>query len=786
MKQFLQLIFYSFPMQLLLLNIRKNKVLLAFWLILFGIVTQQIGRIFGISYLFLDPEYVNQVGFGSLFIMGLAIGGFTMAFHISCYILDSRKFVFLGSLRRPITRFCINNSPIPFVFVLVYLLCFVRFQLRNELLSVADVLWQASGLVLGFVTMILVIFYYLVLTNRDLFKTLASQLGRGFKRRRMNRVNVMLRINDAKKDLIRVDTYFESLIRVRKVNPTAPYENRVILKMFDQNYLNAIVMEIVVVASVLVLGFFRDNPVFQIPAGASLVLLFTIVVMLRGAVSYWLKGWSVTIGFLLLFVVNYLVANDYFRADYEAYGLNYGGKKAEYSMANLRTPDGPERYEADKEHTVGILSRWRAGFPADRPPKMVFVCTSGGGQRAAVWTMRTLQYADSALEGRLMRHTRLMTGASGGLVGASFFRELCLRKNRGDSIRVYDDRFLTDVARDNLNAIVFSLVVNDIFFRFQKFTYQGRSYHKDRGYAFEEQLNKNTDGMLDKPLSDYYEPERQALIPMLIMAPTVINDGRKLFISPQPVSYMTIPGTVPQRVLGTAPSFYSGSFRYPSIQGIEFGHFFAEQDAHRLRFLSALRMSATFPYITPNVQLPSEPAMEIMDAGLSDNFGISDAVRFLHVFKDWIAQNTSGVVFVCIRDTPKNPAIAKNVSQSLFQKVFTPIGSFYANWEHLQDINNDNSLEFAQTWFRGRIDRVELEYIPHASLLPVDDSTAVVTDAIELDKVRAASLSWHLTGFEKESIRNAILEEHNQRAIRRLQALLKDPMAGENRLQPGK
>ena len=55
-------------------------------------------------------------------------------------------------------------------------------------------------------------------------------------------------------------------------------------------------------------------------------------------------------------------------------------------------------------------------------------------------------------------------------------------------------------------------------------------------------------------------------------------------------------------------------------------------------------MSASFPYITPNVNLPSEPSLEIMDAGLADNFGVSDAVLFLYNFKDWISENTSGVI----------------------------------------------------------------------------------------------------------------------------------------------
>src|SRR5690606_27126898 len=89
----------------------------------------------------------------------------------------------------------------------------------------------------------------------------------------------------------------------------------------------------------------------------------------------------------------------------------------------------------------------------------------------------------------------------------------------------------------------FSLVVNDLFIRYQHFEYKGSDYLKDRGYAFEEQLNKNTGGVLNKSIQDYEEAERKSLIPMLIMAPVVVNDGRKLYISPHHVSYLNLVNT---------------------------------------------------------------------------------------------------------------------------------------------------------------------------------------------------------------------------------------------------
>ncbi len=40
-----------------------------------------------------------------------------------------------------------------------------------------------------------------------------------------------------------------------------------------------------------------------------------------------------------------------------------------------------------------------------------------------------------------------------------------------------------------------------------------------------------------------------------------------------------------------------------------------------MRLLTALRINATFPYVLPNVWLPSKPVIDVMDAGLRDNYG---------------------------------------------------------------------------------------------------------------------------------------------------------------------
>jgi len=614
----------------------------------------------------------------------------------------------------------------------------------------------------GIIATLVILFSYFRSTNRDIFKELALNLDKTLKKNTISRVNVLKKLKQAKKNKYKINYYIDIPFKIKKVDEENYYEKAMLLKIFDQNHLNAVIVEIFIIIMIIVLGLFRDNSYFQIPAAASGILFFSIFVMFTGAFSYWLRGWAITTLIITIFVFNILIKNGLVKSWYQAFGINYNTAPAPYSVDRLNKLSDSANYTSDQKYTTGILDNWRKKFPDTTKPKIIFICVSGGGQRAAAWTMRSLQYADSALKGELIKHSILVTGASGGVVGASYYRELYLQRLQGKKIDIHKDRYYYNITKDILNPMIFSLVVNDIFFRFQKFSDGKYEYLKDRGYAFEMQLNKNLEYVFGKKVMDYKQPEQQGIIPMVIMSPTIINDGRKLFISPQHISYMTVTDIEAQAKL------------HQKIKGIEFMRFFEKQDAPHLSYLSALRMSATFPYITPNVELPSSPSMEIMDAGITDNFGVRDAVRFLFVFKEWIEQNTGGVIFLEIRDSEKNPAIEKKVESSIFQKMFSPIGSIYNNWDYLQDFNNDDLIEYVEAWYKGGVDVVDFQYIPQPhNWSQIKERNINAAELEHKERAERAALSWHLTTREKESIKRTILENNNQVSLEKLKNLLK-------------
>lgn len=56
-----------------------------------------------------------------------------------------------------------------------------------------------------------------------------------------------------------------------------------------------------------------------------------------------------------------------------------------------------------------------------------------------------------------MEHSILVTGASGGLIGASYFRELKLREKLGEKTNPYSNSHRDKISTDNLNPLIFSL-----------------------------------------------------------------------------------------------------------------------------------------------------------------------------------------------------------------------------------------------------------------------------------------------------------------------------------------
>ena len=735
MKPFLENLFYSLPIQLLIHHVKRNLPLLAIWAFFVAAVFGGIGKVYGIQYLFLDPEYLNTVGFWSFFIMGLAFANFTMAFFITSYILDGHKFSFIGILERPFLKFSLNNALLPITVLVVYLIKIMQFQIANEEHDFLGLIQILTGFLVGTISFLLITFIYFRFTNKDIFKYLAGSVDKRLRKTKLSRERMMIKWKESK-HRNPVKSYLDLKFRVHQCGHLHNfYDRQAILKVFDQNHFNSVIYDLLIIALVLVFGTFMDIPIFQLPAAASVLLLFSIVIMMIGAITYWFKRWGVAFFLALFIIANVLVEKGAIRKIHRAAGMDYYGEKVTYNMKSLSASCSEDDYHRDRQEVQHMLENWREKQGVEKP-KLLLLCTSGGGQRAAMWTFLALQRADRSFGEDLMDKVFMISGASGGLVGAAYYRELF---DQGFDLQRAG--WLSNLGKDNLNPIIFSLAVNDTFLKLSSFSHAGYSYKKDRGYMFERSLNNNLEGIFTRNVKEYRDDELAAKMPWLLLSPTIANDGRKLFISNPGASFLNFD-------LQDDPTYET------KVRGVDFLRFFDGQQAGNISMLTALRMSASFPYITPTISLPSEPRLEVMDAGISDNFGISSTLRVIRVFQDWIELNTSGVVLMVIRDTKRVEQPRSRPNASIVDRFFQPISDVYNNLANMQDINNDAAINAVDNWLDVPFDIVEVAY----------DSEAQQQDR--------ASLSWHLTNKEKQTIVNAIDLPSNQSAIERLRDLV--------------
>jgi len=748
MKFWLQRIFYSFPLRLLQVHFRTNLLLILMWIILLMLITGQLGRKLGFQYLFLDPEYLGAVDFRSFYLTGLTFGGFLMTWNLTTYLLHAHHFPFLATLLRPFTKYCLNNLILPLAFLVYYLGHIIYFQVFFEDSWDAHALFiHCLGFLLGVASVVVLYFLYFRYTNRDIsyydLEGLEPQPVTQNIAPRLRKVDLEYMKMDANR--MRVDTYLNESLQPRLVRSVAHYDTRLINSIFKQNHLNALILQMLGMVVLATLGLLMDFPLFRIPAAASLLVLISIFMAFIGAVSYWFHQWKVTILILLVLGINYLTSFNLLSHKNSAFGLDYESQPAPYSYEHLETLCDSADVARDKQATRQILDKWKAKakHPPGGKPKMVLLSVSGGGLKSALWTMKVVQEADSLLDGGLLSNTVLVTGASGGMIGMAYLRELYLRQQRTDSISIYDPKYLDHISRDLLNSVAFTLVSNDLFLPWAEFQANGFSYPKDRGYMFEKQLNENTGSIMDKTIADYREPEREAEAPMLYLTPSIVNDARRLVISPQGVSFMMVAPVGVQR---------RGAVE---IDAVDFGGLFAQQQADNLRFLSALRMNASYPYILPSVYLPSQPAIEALDAGFRDNYGILSATRFLQVFRDWIMENTSGVILVQITSSGKFEEIASSDHKGFIESLFNPFG-IPGQLISLQEFEQDNSLGFI-------FDLLGPDHFHFIRFLfhPKKDN-----------QLRAA-ISFHTTEREKSVVLNAIDEPENQSSLRHLIRVLR-------------
>lgn len=734
-KEFAKGFYYSFPVQLFILHLRRYQVFLIFWFILCSAINGNFMSSFGADALFLAPEYLGKVNGVSMIIVGASAGIFIMSWNITTFILHSNQFKFLATTSKPFLKYCINNAIIPLGFLIFYIAKSIYFDIHNELLSTGKVLLLASGFLAGISITMVIAFLYFFRTEKSMMRTMepvfrdpkafAKQFGIGGK-------------HYHEKGILHIDWFFNTRFKLKMPRNVSHYSEEFIDLVFKRHHFTAVISIILAFLFLALIGMLMDKPFFIIPAAAAIFLFFSILIAGSGALAYWLKSWGFPVLLVFVLVLNFLFEKEIIDPRNKAYGINYTNReeRPSYNRENIMQLCTIDKMEADKKSMITVLEQWKKR-QAQEKPLLYIINVSGGGTRSATFTVNILQHLDEMYKGELLKKTFLINGASGGMLGAAYYRELFRLKQQGKAINLQDGQYTENVSKDLLNALFSSFVTRDIFAPAQQFATEKYSYSKDRGYAFEEQFNRNTDHILDYSLKNSIVDESIAKIPLMFFNSTITRDGRKMMISTQPISFM----------MRNWPDSAAGIVT--DADAIDFGAMFKKQDPYELRLLSTLRINATFPYVLPNVWLPSSPIIDVMDAGMRDNFGQESSLRFLNVFKDWIADNTSGVVFIQIRDRKIGEWDDGYEDPSITGMFTKPIMTLQNNWMKMQDYYQDEMLQYGNNSYPFPFNKVTFSYIPSP-------------------KQKGAALNFHLTTNEKLDIRRALQSDINIKSFKKL------------------
>lgn len=737
MKLFLKNVFYSLPIQLFILHFRKYQVLLIFWYLIFAVAQGSFMKSFGADALFFLPEYLGSINFLGAFITGVSLGVFIMSWNITTFILHSKRLKFLATTSAPFLKYCINNAILPLCFILFYFIKLFSFDQVKELMPTGKILIVLLSISVGIFTLIIISFFYFFGATKTIEWSMSTIISDPSK------FNKTFTIRDNKQDDfgLKVFFYLGKNLKLQKVRNVNHYRQEFLDTIFKRHHFAAIFSIVLAFVAIVITGFFQEYPFFQIPAAASILITFALLIAVIGALTYFLQSWSLAAVIAIVFVLNILYKYDVIDPRNKAYGLSYTdkSKRPNYNKESLQSLCTKEKLNADKQNMIAILNNWKAN-QTEKKPTLVFINVSGGGLRSAAFTMNALQQTDSICNNNLMKKAFLISGASGGMLAAAYYRELYAAKNTKAKTNIENKKYTYNISKDLLNPVFTSLMARDIFAPIQKFSVGDDKYVKDRGYAFEKKLSENTENILDKQLKDVAKAEYDATIPLIIFNTVIKADARKMMISTQPLSFMMKPYGL-QNDTAISPD------------AVDFAALFSNQNPLNLRMLTALRMNATFPYVLPNVWLPSNPVIDVMDAGLRDNYGQETTYRFIDNFKDWIKENTAGVLIIQIRDRPLDNWQQPFENNSVTDMVVTPATMLQHNWFKIQSYYAED----------------EYAYLSNDTTLKINKVAFIYKSANE-DK--AAALNFHLSATERNDVIASFNNNDNKRIVEKIKSYL--------------
>ena len=410
-----------------------------------------------------------------------------------------------------------------------------------------------------------------------------------------------------------------------------------------------------------------------------------------------------------------------------------------FDLPTDNSPANPSLYLPAGDSPVGPAAT-PPSWTAKEDAPLIVVCASGGGITAEVWAYKMLHLLTNELEDDFSDNLRVITGASGGMVGASIWVGQRYQAAEGtkdfpDLKETFSQENLDQLSRVTQRLALWDMSWGAVLQRIPAWPLTKTKFW-DRGNLLEEVWQEKFP-VLNHSLDQFRSYEISGKIPSLIFSPMFAQDGRRLLVSNLDLSLLKHAGWPANRIRAA----------------IQAEHFTLEE----VPVTTWSRMGATFPVVSPAALLPQRkrnPAdlrRNTVDAGYYDNGGANLAIGWLReCYLPWLqaAQQRgadvklpSRVIIIELDAYPRRTKTDRekesgpNLAGNLFFEDFKQIFGGVSSRARAGLIRNDEEIEAL-----GRLggDHKTLKKIPINNLRFECDS--------------GASLSWALTQRELEAI----------------------------------
>ncbi|MEE9372550.1 MAG: patatin-like phospholipase family protein [Saprospiraceae bacterium] len=294
----------------------------------------------------------------------------------------------------------------------------------------------------------------------------------------------------------------------------------------------------------------------------------------------------------------------------------------------------------------------------DNPFEIYMIAGQGGGSRAAYWSGLVLSQLDSQSKGQFQNHIFALSSASGSSAGFGAYVQMKYNnvpyhKSKKVIQEMFSSNFLSSAFR--------YLFINDFLQSYIAFSNKGRNYRLEQEWcdAFSKAIEKPDrfpkNNMAKSFLKVFYNSSNNESfnVPIFIPNTTEVQKGRRAFFSPV--------------IIDTAPN---------SMDVLKE----LRNDKHRLRFSSAMVMSASFPILTASYNING--IGQFADGGYFDNNGINTLntiITTCQTVLDTLGNGKNKEKFIIKVLHIKNSSENKNENKLKFEKpknigqLFIPI-----------------------------------------------------------------------------------------------------------------